>query len=255
MKKAFLLILAVLTCQPLVIIAKEHLIIEGAGPSAVVTELFFDELSKTADAKAYTFEIPQHSIKHKGGIRFSDTHLFGRTGRRMNDADRGKNKHEILIARVPITFVIGDGVQIDSITIGTLADIYNRRITNWKQLGGPDKTIKLVGREETESAYSTLKHDFDFFNHIKFDKILQSDDEVIDYIASQQGKYAISFGARSNFNYQYLLDVYGFSSGVSVGLVYDEKNASHPLIEHVKRFASTPEWRNTLQFSGYLPPK
>ncbi len=172
----------------------------------------------------------------------------------MSDTEKGSNKHEIIIAKVPLTFVIGDGVKIDSITIGTLANIYNRRITNWKELGGPDKAIKLVGREETESAFSALKDDFKFFNDVKFDTILLRDHEVIDYIASPQGKYSISFGARSNFKIEYILDVYGVSSGLSLGLVYDEKNAKHPLIEHVKSFARSPDWRNTLLYSGYLPP-
>ena len=253
-KKSILTILLLLG-WPLMGHAEKVLNIAGAGPSAAVVKLFFDEFSKRPEGQGYRFVVPQSSIKHKGGIRHSDTHLFGRSGRPLSESEQGQNKDEIIIARVPLAFVAGSGVPIRSMTIGTLADIYSGRISNWKALGGPDQKIKLVGREATESALNVLQRDFSFFRQLEFDEILLRDHEIVDYIASPAGRFALSFGARSNFEDRYVIDVYGFSSGVSVGLVYDTANANHPLVDSIKAYASTPEWFHTVQFHNYLPPK
>jgi hypothetical protein len=44
-----------------------------------------------------------------------------------------------------------------------------------------------------------------------------------------------------------------FSSGVKLGLVYNVKNRSHPLVEAARRFAQSAEWNEKLAGLEMLP--
>jgi len=55
-----------------------------AGPSTAIVKLFFEHFGQRPEAKGKTFLVPERSVKHKGGIRASGKHLFGRTGRPLS---------------------------------------------------------------------------------------------------------------------------------------------------------------------------
>ena len=235
--------------------ASEKLLIKGSGTSTRLTTVFFDLFSKQPAANGYEFEVEQVSSKHAGGIKSSDNHLFGRIGQPLNQAERDLNKEQIILGRIPIVFVAGEQSGVKRITIGQLTNILKRKVTNWKELGGNDHKIELIGREESESAFSALKQDFPVLHNIKFDKVLYHDDEVFKYIRSEEGKYSLAFGTKTNFSYRRILKILGFSSGLNVGLVYDYKNSQHPLIEAVESFTETEQWKNALISRGLLPTK
>jgi hypothetical protein len=225
----------------------------GAGPSTAVATLFFKHFSETEAAKEYTFEVEQRSIKHAGGITASDKYLFGRTGRPLSEKEKELNKRELILARIPLTMVIGKKTGITTITLEQLEQIFSRRVTNWNQLGGADHKIILVGREESEAAFNVLKKTYPFFLHANFDEILTRDHQIANFIKSNDGDYALSFGANSNFDEQYHLTVNGFKAGINLGLVYDAANSSHPLVESARAFSKSKTWTNILTGNGFLP--
>lgn len=49
---------------------------------------------------------------------------------------------DIAVARDAIVFVVNKNVPIDNLTTQQLRDIYQGRIKNWKEVGGPDAPIK-----------------------------------------------------------------------------------------------------------------
>lgn len=225
----------------------------GAGPSTAVVTLFFQHFSKTAAANEYTFEVEQRSIKHAGSISASGKYLFGRTGRPLNQKEKALNKREIFIARTPLTMVMGKQAEVKNITLAQLENILTGKITNWSQLGGADHKIILAGRENTEAAFGVLKKSYPFFQHANFDKILNRDHQVANFIKSSNGDYAISFGASSNFDEQYHLKVNDFEAGVNLGLVYDLANSTHPLVESARAFAKSETWMNIVRKNNFLP--
>ena len=236
--------------------AKELHVIAGAGPSTKVVEKFCSEFSKQPVAKDCAFEVPPKSVKHAGGIRASDVYLFGRTGRPLNEKEKAMNKDEIILARVPIAFVTGSDVGVTKLTIEQLEDIYTKKTTNWRQLGGINAPIVLVGREPTEALYSVLKTDYPFFADVDFDKVVGKDHLMITFLRNvPEGKRALGFGAKPNLEGLNIITVAGFESGASLGLVYDLKNKDDNIVKGAKKFAKSDSWAMSLIEEGLLPPK
>ncbi len=256
MKKVFLSVALLLSCCliiPAALLAHHDQVVAGAGPSTKVAELFFNHFSKNPVCKDYSFAVMSSSIKHKGGILSSQKYLFGRTGRPLNAKEKALGKTEILLGRVPIAFAVGLETDANNLKMTELQKIFTRKVSNWKEVGGNDLPIQLVGREAGEALFSVLQNDYPFFKTVSFDKIFKRDHEVVKYLNSPDGANAISFGAKPNFQLYNLLPVDGFSSGVALGLVYDNKNADHPVIKAAIEYANSAEWKGMLKNLDMLP--
>jgi hypothetical protein len=244
----------ILLVLPSTALTKESIIVAGAGPSAAIVDLFFKNFSNQPEAADYTFVVPAESIKHAGGIRHSLKNLFGRTGRPLNDTEKRYQRDEIFLAVMPISIATGSNVKISSLSITDLQAIFQKRITNWKRLGGPDQKIITVGREPTEALFSELKRFYMFFRKAHFDVILNKDHEVVDFLESEKGQYAISFGAKANLSHLNQVHISDeLKTGVRLGLVYDKKNQDHPLVQAVKNYAQSDEWASLVQKYGAYP--
>lgn len=64
---------------------------------------------------------------------------------------------EIPVAKDGLAVYVHAASTIKELTVAQLADIYLGNITNWKQLGGPDATIILYGRENSSGTYGFFK--------------------------------------------------------------------------------------------------
>jgi len=230
-------------------------VIAGAGPSTKVIQLFVDKFSSDPAATGIEFEVPPRSAKHAGGIKASSKYVFGRTGRPLNAKEKGMNKGEILLARIPIAFASGTGVNVSSLSLSQLEELFTGKITDWTSVGGSGGKVVLVGREPTEALFTVLKKSYPFFRKARFAKIFKKDHQVVKFLQSPQGANAIAFGALPNFKEVNLVEVDGFAAGVAVGLVYDLKNSEHDLVKSAQMFASTPKWTVAVQQNGLLAPE
>ena len=227
--------------------------ISGAGPSGKIVQIFFSTFKQHnpeyADIK---FVVPGRSIKHAGGIRWSEKNLFGRTGRALKPGEKAKNKDELLLARIPAVFIKGEKVSIKRLSKDKLKSIYTGKIRNWKKLGGPDAEIQLIGREPAEAIYSKLRKLYPFMSDTKYWITFTRDHQVIGHMKSERSQYALAFGASPNFDKASVLSINGEQTGVSIGLVYDKKNQQNALLKAVKAFANSMVWKQAVIQSGYL---
>lgn len=234
--------------------AKETLVIAGAGPSTKIVSLFFQNFSKQPGAQSYDFIVPAESAKHAGGIKHSFKNLFGRTGRPLNLVEKKYKREEIILGMVPATFATGNEVKVSQVSMRELEMIFQKKITNWKKVGGPDAEIVVVGREPTEVIFTELKRYYTLFKRAKFDIIFNKDHEVVNFLESPKGWYAISFGARSNMtNLNEIHIQEELNTGVRLGLVYDKKHNQHPLVLAVKDYSQSDEWKSLVKLSGAHP--
>lgn len=252
----FILGCMVILCNSSVAATKQ--VIAGAGPSTKIVQLFTDSFSKLPAAKEIEFEVPPKSSKHKGGIVSSNYNFFGRTGRPLNAKEKELNKEEIILARVPIAIVVGKATGITQLTLSQLESIIRGNIINWKEVGGEDNRIIIVGRETSEALFSVLKQDYTFFEQANFEVSFNKDNHVVDYFKKNpESKYAIGFGAMPNFvgvDEINILTIEGFESGVSLGLVYDIKNRFHPVVIAADKHAKSQVWKDIVIQNGLLPP-
>lgn len=224
----------------------------GAGPSTQIVALFFEHFSKRPEAKGVQFIVPERSTKHAGGIRASDEHLFGRTGRPLTEAERQLGKSDILLAKVPIGFVTGKEVKLGRLKFRDINMLFSGEIVNWKEMGGPDAEIVLVGREKTEAVLNALLPDFPSLSEAKYHQVLNRDHAVANMLSSPAGNYAIGFGALSNFNEMNIIQLEGPPLGVGVGLVVDNSMRNNHLVKAVEQYAQSMEWQQIAKQAGYF---
>ena len=70
-----------------------------------------------------------------------------------------KDLHEIVIARDGLAIIVHPSNPVRGGTLGQVKQIFSGDLTNWKFLGGPDKEITVVTREEgsgTRGAFQEL---------------------------------------------------------------------------------------------------
>jgi len=98
-------------------------------------------------------EIPE-SLGSTGGIKSVNEGLIdiGLTAREFLPAERELGLEYIPYARVLLTFAVNNNVNIDNLTEEQLLGIYTAKITNWKEVGGPDHEIIVLTRELSDSS-------------------------------------------------------------------------------------------------------
>ncbi len=114
----------------------------------------------------FTAQNPNINIEYTGsgssaGIKDTKagTNDIGTSSRKLKNEELENNLLEETFAFDGIAVVVNPAVGINNITLEQLAAIYSGQITNWKELGGSDKKIIIVSREEssgTRSAFEEL---------------------------------------------------------------------------------------------------
>ncbi|KAF0223854.1 MAG: phosphate transport system substrate-binding protein [Erysipelotrichaceae bacterium] len=90
----------------------------------------------------------------------TNTADIGMSSRSLKDKE--KTLWSVEIARDGLAIIINPKNTITSLTLNQVRDIYSGVITNWSQLGGKDKDIHVITREEgsgTRSAFEDLLMD------------------------------------------------------------------------------------------------
>lgn len=107
-------------------------------------------------------------------------------------------------------------LHLNYISLYQLSAIYIGRITNWKQIGGPDKPIHLYGRKPGSGTHDFMKHrlgldryaestrEFEVYEDIIHG--VRSDPFAIGYISSSCIKQNISKHAQSVFVMNVFID-------------------------------------------------
>ena len=83
------------------------------------------------------------------------------TGRPLTSEERAQGLVEVPIEREKLAFIVGPDNEFDqNLTFEQFAAIFRGEITNWSELGGPDRTIRLIDRpdhSDTRRALSTYE--------------------------------------------------------------------------------------------------
>jgi len=144
------------TAQP------ESIVIAGTGASQTLFREMAEAFEKTyPDCQA---AIP-NSVGSRGGIRqlLAGKADLARVSRPLKDKELAEGLLYTPVAETQVVFAVHpsvDGVQ--SLTVDQVNDIYAGRISNWKQLGGPDNAIFPLIRDGGTTLRTLLKYVPDF---------------------------------------------------------------------------------------------
>lgn len=119
-----------------------------------------------AMAEVYMEENPDMTIEVQGGgsgqgIKSIEEKIadIGSLSREVKDEEKSAVAEEFVIAKDGVAVVVNESVSVDNLTIDQIKDIYTGKVTNWKEVGGDDKAITVVTREEgsgTRGAFTEL---------------------------------------------------------------------------------------------------
>jgi len=81
---------------------------------------------------------------------------------KRSEMDKLKERYNTMGIEIPcakdgITIFLHESNPVKELSLKQLSDIYSGRVTNWKQVGGPDANIKLYGRENSSGTYVFFK--------------------------------------------------------------------------------------------------
>ena len=74
-----------------------------------------------------------------------------------NARAKGINPVEHIVAWDGIAVVVHPDVPVSGLTIEQISDIYTGKIKNWRDVGGPNKTIVVVSRDVASGTYEVFK--------------------------------------------------------------------------------------------------
>lgn len=69
--------------------------------------------------------------------------------------EKGLVDHQVVVA--PFLIIVSKDVTVDNLSKAQLADIFSGKIKNWKDVGGQDQKITIIGRASSSGTRLTIK--------------------------------------------------------------------------------------------------
>lgn len=134
---------------------------------------------------------PQVTVE-KGGTGSGDavkavengTALVGDLSRNLKDTENPSNFEVVQIAIDGIAIAVNPSNAVKELTSEQVAKIYTGEITNWKDVGGADQKITVIGREATSGTRDGFESIFDVKEKTKLAAELSSTGEVVSKVGS-----------------------------------------------------------------------
>ena len=95
-----------------------------------------------------------------------------------------------------IALVVNPANKLEDISLDDLAKVYSGEITNWKELGGDDKSIVVIGREDGSGTRDGFESIVMGDKEPKYAQELESTGSVINAVATTDG--AIGYASLAN---------------------------------------------------------
>jgi phosphate transport system substrate-binding protein len=92
-----------------------------------------------------------------GTADFADASRNVKDDEKQAASSKGENLVETAVAKDGISVIVNPSNQVAALTTEQLGKIYRGEITNWKDVGGADAQIVLLGRDTSSGTYELFK--------------------------------------------------------------------------------------------------
>ena len=112
---------------------------------------------------------------------------IGNSSRNLKDEEKAKGVAENIVAIDGIAVVVDPANTVEDLTKDQLASIYDGSVTNWKDVGGNDAPIVVVGREAGSGTRGAFEELLKLEDACKYSNELDSTGAVMAKVASTPG--------------------------------------------------------------------
>lgn len=112
---------------------------------------------------------------------------IGNSSRSLKDEEKAAGVVENVVAIDGIAVCVDPANEVADLTKEQLTNIYNGTITNWKEVGGADEPIIVIGREAGSGTRGAFEEQVDLKDACKYANELDSTGAVIAKVASTPG--------------------------------------------------------------------
>lgn len=109
---------------------------------------------------------------------------IGLSSRSLKDEEKSQGLKETVLAYDGIAVIVNPENPVADLDVETIAKIYTGEITNWKDVGGNDGEIVLIGREANSGTRDGFESITDTEDKCKYRQELTSTGDVIATVAS-----------------------------------------------------------------------
>ena len=112
---------------------------------------------------------------------------IGNSSRSLKDEEKAAGVVENIVAIDGIAVCVDPANEVADLTKEQLTNIYNGTVTNWKEIGGADEPIIVIGREAGSGTRGAFEELVDLKDACKYANELDSTGAVIAKVASTPG--------------------------------------------------------------------
>lgn len=112
---------------------------------------------------------------------------IGNSSRSLKDEEKAAGVVENVVAIDGIAVCVDPANEVADLTKEQLTNIYNGTVTNWKEVGGADEPIIVIGREAGSGTRGAFEELVDLVGGCKYANELDSTGAVIAKVASTPG--------------------------------------------------------------------
>ena len=112
---------------------------------------------------------------------------IGNSSRNLKDDEKAAGVVENVVAIDGIAVCVDPANEVTNLTKEQLTNIYNGTVTNWKDVGGADEPIIVIGREAGSGTRGAFEELVDLVDGCKYANELDSTGAVIAKVASTPG--------------------------------------------------------------------
>ena len=164
----------------------------GCAPKETVTTDGSTSMNKVIGALGEAFEadtgitVSYNATGSGAGIQavFEGRCDIGLSSRRLKDEEKAKGLEETILAYDGIAIIVNSQNPVNGLNLETIAKIYTGEITNWKEVGGNDRQIVLIGREAGSGTRDGFESITGTVGECKYRQELTSTGDVITSVAS-----------------------------------------------------------------------
>ena len=109
---------------------------------------------------------------------------IGLSSRSLKDEEKSNGLEETILAYDGIAIIVNPNNPVSDLDVETIANIYTGEIKNWKEVGGNDAEIVLIGREAGSGTRDGFESITDTEDKCQYRQELTSTGDVITTVAS-----------------------------------------------------------------------